>query len=337
MPDLPPERRARAPRTGGAAGAAAELPKPAPRSLPTLGVRPLAGIITLIFSTWALSSLDAAGKWVMAAGVSLWVLCWVRYGVHLLLVLGLVLPIKGPRVLRSVRPRAQLMRGSVMLLATLCFFKTLSYLPQAEATAIIFLAPLIVLSLAPWLLKEPARISRWAAAAVGFMGVLIIIRPDAGLHPMGVLWGLGTAFAFAGQFLATRRVAVDDPMTTLVWSGAVGTVVLSTTMPFLLPQAMPVLRALEPVHWLVLLSTGVFGAAGHLLQIQAYRYAPASLLAPFVYVQIVAAASLGWLVWRQFPDALSWLGIAVICGSGASLAAWEWRRKAPAAVRPKGA
>ncbi len=299
----------------------------ATRTLAALGVRPVAGIITLILSSWALSGLDASGKWIMAAGVSLWVLCWVRYTVHLVLVLGLVLPVRGPRVLRTVRPRAQLLRGSVMLLATLCFFKTLTYLPQAEATAINFVAPLLVLSLAPWVLKEPPRISRWIAAAVGFTGVLIIIRPGAGLEPMGVLWGLGTALAFAAQFLATRRVAVDDPMTTLVWSGAVGTVVLGATMPWLLPEVLPVLRSFDALHWLVLLATGVFGAAGHLLQIQAYRFAPASLLAPFLYLQIVAAATLGWLVWGQFPDAVSWLGIAVICGSGASLAVWEWKRK----------
>ncbi|HZH56799.1 MAG TPA: DMT family transporter [Burkholderiaceae bacterium] len=292
-----------------------------------MGVRPLAGIVTLILSTWALSTLDASGKWVMGAGVSLWVLSWVRYSVHLLLVLGLVLPVRGPSVLRSVRPRAQLMRGGIMLLATLCFFKTLSYLPQAEATAINFLAPLIVLSLAPWLLKEPPRISRWIAAAAGFMGVLVIIRPGGGLDPLGVIWGLGTACTFAGQFMATRRVAVDDPFTTLIWSGGVGAVVLSASMPFILPAALPVMRELEPLHWLVLFGTGVFGAAGHLLQIQAYRYAPASLLAPFVYLQIVAAATLGWLIWGDFPDAVSWLGIAVICVSGATLAAWEWKTK----------
>src|SRR5690606_32370424 len=170
-------------------------------------IRPMAGIITLILSSWALSGLDASGKWIMAAGVSLWVLCWVRYSVHLLLVLGLTLPVKGVRVLRSVRPGAQILRGSVMLLATLCFFKTLSYLPQAEATAINFLAPLLVLALAPWVLREPARVSRWVAAGIGFAGVLIIIRPGAGLDPVGVAWGLATALTFAAQFLATRRVA----------------------------------------------------------------------------------------------------------------------------------
>ncbi|MFA7668524.1 MAG: DMT family transporter [Burkholderiaceae bacterium] len=297
-----------------------------PRTLAALGVRPIAGISTLVLSTWALSGLDASGKWVMAAGVSLWVLCWVRYFVHLLLVLSFILPLRGLRAFHSIRPGAQLLRGLIMLVATAGLFQALSYLPQAEATAINFLAPLIMMSLAPWVLKEPARLSRWVAAGIAFMGVLIVIRPEAGLHPVGVAWGLGTAMLFAAQHLATRYVAVDDPYTTLIWTGAVGAVVLSVAMPFVLPQAMPVLRELGALQWLVLIGTGFFGAVGHLLQIRAFRYAPASLLAPFIYLQIIAAATLGWLIWGQFPDAVSWLGIAVICGSGASLAVWEWRK-----------
>src|SRR5690606_34330664 len=100
--------------------------------------RPFVGIGVLVLSSWALSGLDASGKWVMGAGVSLVVLCWVRYVVHLLLVLGLVLPARGAKVLRTKRPGAQITRGGVMLLATLSFFTTLRYLPQAEATAINF-------------------------------------------------------------------------------------------------------------------------------------------------------------------------------------------------------
>lgn len=303
----------------GAASATARAP------LAYGATRPIAGIALLVMSTWALSTLDASGKWVMGAGVSLLMLCWVRYVVHLLLVLGLVLPTRGVKVLRSVRPGAQLLRGSVMLLATLSFFTTLHYLPQAEATAINFLAPLIILSLAPWLLKEPARISRWIAGGVGFLGVLIIIRPDGGLDPVGTMFGLITAFLFAGQFIATRRVAVDDPFTTLIWSGAVGSLCLTLALPFILPAALPFLSELGPLHWAVLISTGFWGAAGHLLQIQAYRNAPASMLAPFIYLQIISAATLGWLVWGQFPDALTWVGIAIICGSGIVLGAWEWR------------
>ncbi|HWL27682.1 MAG TPA: DMT family transporter, partial [Burkholderiaceae bacterium] len=273
------------------------------------------------------SGLDASGKWVMGAGVSLLILCWVRYIMHLLLVLLLVLPVRGTAALKSIRPKAQLARGSVMLAATMSFFTTLHYLPQAEATAINFLAPLIVLALAPWVLKEPPRLSRWVAAGVGFLGVLIIIRPSAGLDPVGTIFGLITACLFAGQYIATRRVAVDDPFTTLIWSGAVGSICLTAALPFILPAAMPLLAGLDAWQWLILLSTGFWGAAGHLLQIQAYRYAPASMLAPFVYLQILSAAALGWLVWDQFPDALTWVGIAVICASGITIGSIEWRAR----------
>lgn len=295
-------------------------------------VSPLAGIIVVVLSTWALSGLDASGKWIMGAGVSLWVLSWIRYVVHLVLVLALVLPSRGTSVLRSKRPRAQVIRAGLMLLATLSFFTTLQHLPQAEATAINFLAPLIMLALAPWLLNEPSRVSRWVAAVVGFMGVLLIIRPGGGLDTVGVMFGLITACIFAVQFIYTRRLAVDDPFTTLIWSGAVGSLCMTLIMPVALPIALPVLQTLSSWQWLILISTGFWGALGHLLQIQAYRLAPASMLAPFVYLQIVSAAGLGWLIWGVFPDGVTWLGIGIICASGITIAGVEWRtqmQKAP--------
>ncbi len=288
---------------------------------------PLVGVVVLVLSTWALSSLDASGKWIMTAGVSLWMLSWVRYIVHLVLVLALVLPRQGMAVFHSKRPGAQLLRGSLMLLATLSFFTTLHYLPQAEATAINFLAPLIMLALAPWVLNEPPRVSRWVAAIVGFLGVMLIIRPGAGLPPVGVMFGLLTACTFAAQFIVTRRVAVDDPFTTLIWSGAVGSIALTLLLPFVLPEALPILRGLSAWQWLILISTGFWGGLGHLLQIQAYRLAPASMLAPFVYLQIVSAAGLGWLIWGAFPDAITWLGIAIVCASGVTIALIEWRKQ----------
>ena len=187
-----------------------------PRTSLTPTAFPLAGVLILILSSWALSGLDASGKWIMGFGVPLLVMCWFRYVVHLALVLALVLPVKGHKILRSTRPKAQILRGTVMMLSTFSFFTALSYLPQAEATSINFLAPLLVLSVAPWILKEPPRLSRWIAAGVGFLGVLIIIRPTAGLDPLGVMFGLITACMFATQFIATRRVAVDNAQTTLI-------------------------------------------------------------------------------------------------------------------------
>jgi len=294
-----------------------------PAPLPT--GRPLISICIVLASTWALSALDATSKWVMAQGVSLLFLCWVRYVVHLLFVLALVLPGQGIAVVRSRRLSMQVLRGAVMLLATLVFFLTLQRLPQAEASSISFLAPLLVLLAAPWVLNEPARISRWIAAGVSFAGVLIIARPSGGLDSLGVLFGITTACLFATQFLLTRRVAVDNTLTTLIWSGLVGSVCMTLLLPLTLPLAWSGLRELSAWGWLVMLSTGFFGGLGHLLQIQAYRNAPASMLAPFQYAQIMAAATFGWLLWRHFPDPTTWLGIGVICASGVGIALWEWR------------
>ncbi len=298
---------------------------------------PMMGVLLLVLSMWTLSCLDASGKWVMNAGVPLLVLSWFRYAVHLALVLALVLPARGLGVFRSRKPREQILRGGSMFLATLMFFTTLSYIPQAEATAINFLAPLLVLSAAPWVLKEPARLSRFIAAGIAFIGVIIVIRPGGGLDPVGTVFGLLTACCFAVQFIATRRVAGDDPFTSLIWSGAVGTLCLTLALPFILPPALPILKALAPLDWVVLISTGITGGLGHLFQIAAYRRAPASTLAPFVYLQIISATSVGWLVWGHFPDPLTWLGIAIICASGIGIGLIEWRRSRAQAAPLAGA
>src|SRR5699024_10055273 len=213
---------------------------------------PIAGILILVLSTLALSTLDASGKWVMAAGISLFFMVWVRYIVHLILVMTIVVPFKGWRVFKAKQPGMQLLRGVVMLLATYSFFTTLSYLPQAEATAINFLAPLLVLAAAPWVLKEPAHMARWVAAIVGFMGVLIIIRPSAGLDPVGVFFGLITACTFATQFIVTRKVAPDHSLTTLLWGGVVGTLITTLSLPFVFRAAWPVMASFNGGDWLAL-------------------------------------------------------------------------------------
>lgn len=291
-----------------------------------LSVSPLWGIGLLVASMWVLPWLDASGKWLMAAGIPMLFLSWVRYAVHLVFVLALLVPTRGQGILRSRHPYAQIMRGACMLAGTIMFFSTLRYLPQAEGTAINFLAPFIVLLAAPWLLREPPKLSRWLAASISFAGVLIIIRPGSGLNPTGVACGLLSAFCFAGQYIFTRRVAGDDPYTSIIWSGAVGTVALTLALPVALPAARPALENFGPLEWGLLLSTGLTGALGHLLQISAYRKAPASLLAPLSYFSIVSATVVGWMVTGHVPDAMTWLGICVICTSGLVSGYLEWRQ-----------
>ncbi|MFY9137160.1 DMT family transporter [Zwartia sp.] len=288
--------------------------------------QPLLGIASLLLSLLLLTLLDGMGKWIMAAGVPLLVFCWFRYAIHLILLMAIILPSRGLGVFKSKNPKLQCLRAAAMLGSALSFFTSLSYLHQAEATALIFIAPLLMLSIAPWILKEPIRKSRWIAAGVGLIGVLIVVRPSAGLPTMGVIMGLITACLFTAQHLLSRMLAQDSSFTTVLWSGAIGTAALTLSLPFVLPAALDTLNNLSPLNWTFLLLSGVAGGLGHLLQIQSYRFAPASLLAPFIYVQITFAATLGWLVWAHLPDSITWIGIGIICASGIVNSLIEWRR-----------
>jgi drug/metabolite transporter (DMT)-like permease len=213
-----------------------------------------------------------------------------------------------------------------MLCATLTFFTTLSHLHQAEATALIFIAPLLMLLVAPWLLKERSYPSRWIAAAFGLLGIIIVARPSAGLPWVGVLYGLITACLFTGQHLVSRMLAADNALTTSLLSGTFGAAVLSLTMPFVLPEAWSMISTLSWKMWALILLGGICGGMGQLLQIQSYRFAPASMLAPFIYLQIIFAATFGWLIWSHMPDGLTWVGIGIICASGVINSLVEWRR-----------
>jgi drug/metabolite transporter (DMT)-like permease len=288
--------------------------------------QPLLGIGALLLSLILLTMLDGMGKWIMAAGVPLLIFCWFRYAIHLVLLLVIILPSRGLGIFKSKNPKLQCLRAAAMLGSALSFFTSLSYLHQAEATALIFIAPLLMLSIAPLVLKEPIRKSRWIAAGVGLIGVLIVIRPSSGLPTIGVVMGLITACLFTAQHLLSRMLAQDSSFTTVLWSGAIGTVSLTLCLPFVLPGAINTLLALSPLNWTFLMLSGVAGGLGHLLQTQSYRFAPASLLAPFIYVQITFAATLGWLVWSHLPDSTTWIGIGIICASGIVNSLIEWRR-----------
>ncbi|CAM5211528.1 Drug/metabolite transporter (DMT)-like permease OS=Castellaniella defragrans OX=75697 GN=HNR28_001098 PE=4 SV=1 [Castellaniella defragrans] len=284
------------------------------------------GIAQLVLSCFALSGLDSSAKWLLESGAFLLLVVWFRYVVHLVLGLVIVVPAKGKQVLRSVHPRYQILRGGFMLSATLAGFTTLSYLPQAQTTAIGFLAPLLVLAVAPWILKEPPKVSRWVAAITGFVGVLIVVRPGSGLSPIGTFFGLLTALLMAGQYTVNRLVYKDNAFTTLIWSGLVGSVTVSIILIPFLPSVPGLVSDLSVGQWLVLFSTGVWGALGHLLQIQAYRNASASLLLPFFYSEILSATLLGWMIWDDMPDLTSWVGILIIVGSGLAITLVEWQR-----------
>lgn len=280
------------------------------------------GILLLVASLWLLSVLDASGKLLVMAGVPVLVVSWFRYVVHIVLMSAVLLPTRGRALLHTKSLPRQLVRGSLMILTSVLFFSVLKRVPLAEGTAMNFMAPFFVMAMAPWLLGEPHRLHRWIGVAVGFAGMLVVVRPGGQLDREGVLLGLLTAFAFALFQISTRRVAHDDPLTTNFYGGMFGTVVLTLALP--LYWEMP---QLSPWQWALLVSTGLTGFLGHWIQTAAYARAPATALAPFAYLQIVSAAGLGWAIFGQLPDALTWAGVALIVAAGLGVA-WKETRLA---------
>jgi drug/metabolite transporter (DMT)-like permease len=281
-----------------------------------------AGILQLFCALSVLSVLDVTGKKMVGIGVSVLMVGWFRYLSHLLLFSAIALPMRGRRLLSTRSFSRQAVRGVLVALTTITFFSVLKRLPLAEATALNFLAPVMVLLASPWVLGEPLRWNHVLGVVMGFTGMLVIIRPGGSLPLEGVALGLLSALILAAFQMATRRVAADDPLTTNIYSGIFGTLVFTLCLPWAGPWP-----DLEPLQWLLLLSTGVSGALGHWLQIRAYQAAPASLLSPFVYLQIFAATALGWLVFNQLPDGITAAGMGLIVLGGMTTGALEWRAR----------
>jgi EamA-like transporter family. len=195
-------------------------------------------------------------------------------------------------------------------------------MPLAEATAVLFLSPLLVTLLAGPFLGERIGAGRWAAVVVGFAGVILIARPGGALTLAGVLWALAGAACYAAYQLLTRRLShAEHPLTLLFYTALVGTAVMSLALPWFWFEFSP-----SPLQWLQIASLGFYGGVGHFILIRAFRLAPASTLTPFGYTQLIWAGLLGWLVFGHIPDALSAAGMVVIAASGLWLALGERRR-----------
>lgn len=292
-------------------------------------VRLWLGIACLVLGQWTLSLLDTAGKLLAQAGYHVVMIAWMRYTLNTVFMAVTLAPLyrrrTGKSILQASRPRLQIARAVLLLASTLVFFSVLKIVPLAEGTAMNFCSPLIVLAASPWVLRERSYPSRWVAVAAAFVGMLIVIRPGGAISPLGVALGLLSAATFATLILLGRTAnQADDPMVTLFYGGLVGTVVSSFMVPFFWFAHMPTTR-----EWVILASTGVTSTVGHFFVNSAFKHAEASTLTPFVYLQIISATVMGWLVFGQLPDSLTAIGIAIICASGMGIAYVEHRRLHP--------
>jgi len=242
-------------------------------------------------------------------------IAWARYAFHLLFVLMILGPRLKLGLARTRRPGLQIVRGMLLAASSMLFFSALKFMPMAEASSISFVAPMLVTLLGVTLLKEKVEPARWLAVAAGFIGVLIIIRPGSGVFSWVAVLPLATAASFASYQILTRKLAgVDGPYTSLFYSGLVGTVLLAPVLPFqwVTPKTL--------AHALMLPAIGFLGGLSHLILIRAYDQATVSTLAPFSYTQLIWVILIGYLVFGDFPDHWSLIGIAVIMASGIYIA-----------------
>lgn len=289
-------------------------------STPLSGVnQPLKGIALLVLATFLFSSHDTLSKY-LSGFYPIIMVVWVRYVVHTLLMACIFMPSAGLRVLRTKRPGLQALRASCLLGTSLFFTTGLMYIPMAEATAINFLAPLLITALSVPLLGERVTRKQWAAVLVGFSGVLIIVHPGGELFTPASLLPLCSALCFAFYQLLTRMLSTyDSPTTSNFFAGLFNSLLMSALVPFF--WQTPQLK-----HLPLMLALGTCGMVAHLLLTQAYRFAAPAMLAPFSYCQIVFAGVLGYLVFDHAPSLTAQFGIAVICLSGLA-AAWQQRIK----------
>ena len=267
------------------------------------------GIAYVLLATACFSVLDVSAKF-MTRELNVVELVWGRYLFNFLWFAPLLTRMPARRLLATSRLRVQLLRSVLLVGSTFCFWLALSFLPLAEAVTIGFVSPLLVTILSIPILGERVGIYRWSAVIVGLVGVLIVVRPAAGVFHWAVVLPLGTALCYALYQILTRIVSRSDDALTSLFYGALGGVVLtSIAVPFV--WVAPTWQ-----QWLWLAWLGLLGSIGHFILIRAFSAAPASVLAPFNYSGLIWATLLGWLVFADLPDRWTLVGAALIVASG---------------------
>jgi drug/metabolite transporter (DMT)-like permease len=288
--------------------------------------RPLRGALLLILALFLFACLDTTMKY-LAVRYQVTLIVAVRYIVNCLLLILLVAPTHGRQLVETQRTGLVLVRGACLAFVSLLMGFALQRIPVAEATAINFLGPMIVVLLAGRLLGERIGLVGWSAAIAGFLGVLLIVRPGSGLDPLGVVFVLLAVSGNAAYQLLSRLLAgTERTVTLLFYTTLIGAIGFGLAFPWFWDGRVP-----EGVELLLFLSLGVTGGLGHFLFTASYRYAPASTLAPMTYLQLLWAGLLGWIVFGHVPDGLSVVGMCVVAASGLAMAL---KSNAPPATVP---
>ena len=255
-----------------------------------------------------LASVNIYAKY-LSSTYSIPQIVWARYVFHILMIV--VIFGRGfPNTLKTDHFGWQSLRSFLMIVATACYFSGLSVISLAKASAIMFLAPILVTTFSSTLLGERIGYRRWIGVLLGFAGAIIIIRPGTGMMQTWALFMIAAAICQAFYQIFTRRVSdLDSPSTSLTYSAVGGCIVLSAVVPFFWMQ--PDLQA-----WILMAVMGVSAGIGHFALIKAFSAAPAPTVAPYFYSHLLWATIFGFTIFGSLPDVWTLTGAAVIVTSG---------------------
>ncbi|ANN71961.1 DMT family transporter [Bordetella bronchialis] len=290
---------------------------------PTSSARSTAGtgIVCILCGILCLTISDAIAKWLGGTYPPTQIL-FLRCVIALPFIAAIVVALGGRHALRTRHPGIHLLRGAINVVSATAFYSGLRYLPFAEATAISYAAPLCVTLLSVFALKERVDATRWTALALGFAGVLLIVRPGTASFQAAALLPLVTAMLYAVMMITARAIGPGESFLTMSFYIVAAQLVCSaTTLPWFW-------RSPDATHWPFFAGVALFSTLGLTLITQAFRIAPASVVAPFDYTGLIWASLLGWVIWQETPDLTTCIGAAIIVAAGLSIILRE-------AIRPK--
>ena len=282
--------------------------------------RRLTGIALMCGTLAFFACLDTSAKTLAGMGVDPLISTFMRYAVNVTLVLMVLNPVRTPGVTRTNRPILQVLRSLLLFGSTALNFLALRQLQLAETLSIQFAAPLAVALLAGPVLGEWTSPRRLVAIGVGFLGVLVIVRPGVGPVQPAVLLSLGNMLCYALYILTTRKLAAhDSTATTMVYSGLAGLALMTPLLPWIWTTPP------NGLAWALLVGVGLFGTLGHWLLVLAHARAPANVLAPFIYTQLLWSVLFGAVIFGDVPNRWTLLGASIVVGSGLYLLAQDRR------------
>jgi drug/metabolite transporter (DMT)-like permease len=282
---------------------------PSPSPPPT--DRILRAILSTIVAMTCFSILNGMSKTLSTSGYPVIEVIWARYFFAFLFMMAMFLPRSGRELFRIHRLDTQIVRGMLLFMSSYLFFHGVVYLPLATAASISLTSPIVVTALSSRLLGEKVGRHRWAAVAVGFVGALIVVRPGHESFDWHVLLIVASTISSAFYQLFSRRYGqTERPDASATVATIVGTVAATPFLPF--EWVMPT----TGWHMAMFVGMGIMAGTGHYFLTIAYSQAPAAVVSPFNYTQLIGAAIMGYVVFHDFPDTWTWVGAAVIISSG---------------------